>query len=216
MISVLKRDGEVAEFSLNKITEAIKKAFKATKKDFNNEILELLSLRVTADFQEKMRDGQVTVEQIQDSVEHVLEQTGYTDVAKAYILYRKQREKIRNMKNTILDYKDVVNSYVKVEDWRVKENSTVTYSVGGLILSNSGAVTANYWLSEIYDQEIAQECGYPYPRFVHADRLLRGLVLKAASHGRSGRHSGQDHIIPCKAFIRALQPDGQLFRHNAE
>ena len=155
MISVLKRDGEVAEFSLNKITEAIKKAFKATKKDYNNEILELLSLRVTADFQEKMRDGQITVEQIQDSVEHVLEQTGYTDVAKAYILYRKQREKIRNMKNTILDYKDVVNSYVKVEDWRVKENSTVTYYVGGLILSNSGAVTANYWLSEIYDQEIA-------------------------------------------------------------
>lgn len=155
MIAVLKRDGEVAEFSLNKITEAIKKAFKATKKDYNNEILELLSLRVTADFQEKMRDGQITVEQIQDSVEHVLEQTGYTDVAKAYILYRKQREKIRSMKNSILDYKDVVNSYVKVEDWRVKENSTVTYSVGGLILSNSGAVTANYWLSEIYDQEIA-------------------------------------------------------------
>ena len=155
MIAVLKRDGEVAEFSLNKLTEAITKAFKATKKEYKKEILELLSLRVTADFQEKMRDGQITVEQIQDSVEHVLEQTGYTDVAKAYILYRKQREKIRNMKNTILDYKDVVNSYVKVEDWRVKENSTVTYSVGGLILSNSGAVTANYWLSEIYDQEIA-------------------------------------------------------------
>lgn len=156
MINVVKRDGEVAEFSLNKITEAIKKAFKATGKDYNNEILELLSLRVTADFQGKMQDGSISVEQIQDSVEHVLEQTGYTDVAKAYILYRKQREKIRNMKTTILDYKDVVNSYVKVEDWRVKENSTVTYSVGGLILSNSGAVTANYWLSEIYDQEIAE------------------------------------------------------------
>lgn len=156
MINVVKRDGEVAEFSLNKITEAIKKAFKATGKDYNNEILELLSLRVTADFQGKMQDGSVSVEQIQDSVEHVLEQCGYTDVAKAYILYRKQREKIRNMKTTILDYKDVVNSYVKVEDWRVKENSTVTYSVGGLILSNSGAVTANYWLSEIYDQEIAE------------------------------------------------------------
>lgn len=156
MIKVIKRDGEVSEFGLNKITEAIKKAFKATGKDFNNEILELLSLRVTADFQSKMQDGQVTVEQIQDSVEHVLEQAGYTDVAKAYILYRKQREKIRNMKHTILDYKEVVNSYVKVEDWRVKENSTVTYSVGGLILSNSGAVTANYWLSEIYDQEIAE------------------------------------------------------------
>ncbi len=156
MIQVIKRDGERAEFRLVKITEAIKKAFKATGKMFNNEILELLSLRVTADFQGKMKDEEISVEEIQDSVEHVLEQTGYTDVAKAYILYRKQREKIRNMKNTILDYKDVVNSYVKVEDWRVKENSTVTYSVGGLILSNSGAVTANYWLSEIYDQEIAE------------------------------------------------------------
>src|SRR5699024_8401212 len=145
------RDGELAEFSLNKITEAIKKAFKATAKDYNNEILELLALRVTADFQSKMKDGQITVEQIQDSVERVLEQTGYTDVAKAYILYRKQREKSRSMNSTILDYKDVVNSYVKVEDWRVKENSTVTSSVGGLILSNSGAVTANYWRSEIYD-----------------------------------------------------------------
>lgn len=154
MIQVTKRDGEVAEFKLNKITEAIKKAFKATGKIYNNEILELLSLRVTSDFQPKMNEDKVSVEEIQDSVEHVLEQTGYTDVAKAYILYRKQREKIRNMKNTILDYKDVVNSYVKVEDWRVKENSTVTYSVGGLILSNSGAVTANYWLSEVYDEEI--------------------------------------------------------------
>ena len=102
-----------------------------------------------------MKDGSISVEEIQDSVEHVLEQTGYTDVAKAYILYRKQREKIRSMNSALLNYKDVVNSYVKVEDWRVKENSTVTYSVGGLILSNSGAVTANYWLSEIYDQEIA-------------------------------------------------------------
>ena len=156
MIQVIKRDGEVAEFNLAKITEAIKKAFKATNKDYTDEILQLLSLRVTADFQGKMKDGKISVEQIQDSAEHVLEETGYTDVAKAYILYRKQRERIRNMKNTILDYKDVVNSYVKVEDWRVKENSTVTYSVGGLILSNSGAITANYWLSEIYDTEIAE------------------------------------------------------------
>ena len=115
----------------------------------------MLVLRVTADFQTKIKDGVVSVEEIQDSVEKVLEQSGYNVIAKAYILYRKQREKMRNMKSTILDYKDVVNSYVKVEDWRVKENSTVTYSVGGLILSNSGAITANYWLSEIYDEEIA-------------------------------------------------------------
>ena len=155
MFSVQKRDGEIAEFSLAKITEAIKTAFDATKKRYNQDIIDLLGLRVTADFQENVKEGIVTVEEIQDSVETVLEQAGYTDVAKAYILYRKQREKIRNMKSTILDYKDVVNSYVKVEDWRVKENSTVTYSVGGLILSNSGAITANYWLSEIYDEEIA-------------------------------------------------------------
>lgn len=155
MIQVVKRDGETAEFCLKKITEAIKKAFRATGNEFNDEILELLSLRVTADFQPRMKDGSISVEEIQDSVEHVLEQTGYMDVAKAYILYRKQREKIRSMNSALLNYKDVVNSYVKVEDWRVKENSTVTYSVGGLILSNSGAVTANYWLSEIYDQEIA-------------------------------------------------------------
>ena len=155
MFQVVKRDGEIADFQLKKISAAIQKAFEATNKQYSDEILELLALRVTADFQDKIQDGRITVEQIQDSVEHVLEQSGYTDVAKAYILYRKQREKIRNMKSTILDYKDVVNSYVKVEDWRVKENSTVTYSVGGLILSNSGAITANYWLSEIYDEEIA-------------------------------------------------------------
>lgn len=155
MFRVVKRDGEQDDFNLSKIRGAIEKAFKATSKEFTNEIIELLSLRVTADFQSKIAEGVVHVEDIQDSVETVLEQAGYTDVAKAYILYRKQREKMRNMKSTILDYKEIVDSYVKVEDWRVKENSTVTYSVGGLILSNSGAVTANYWLSEIYDPEIA-------------------------------------------------------------
>ncbi len=155
MFKVIKRDGQVADFNLTKINDAIMKAFSACEKQYTNEIIDLLALRVTADFQSKVKDGQISVEDVQDSVETVLEQAGYTDVAKAYILYRKNREKIRNMKSTILDYKEVVNSYVKVEDWRVKENSTVTYSVGGLILSNSGAVTANYWLSEIYDQEIA-------------------------------------------------------------
>ena len=155
MFTVVKRDGSTAEFSLDKISGAIKKAFDATQVQYNQDIVDLLSLRVTADMQGKVKDGTIQVEEIQDSVEKVMEQAGYTEAAKAFILYRKQREKMRNMKSTILDYKEVVNSYVKVEDWRVKENSTVTYSVGGLILSNSGAVTANYWLSEIYDQEIA-------------------------------------------------------------
>ncbi len=156
MFEVVKRDGKVSQFDLSKIKEAITKAFRATDKVFTDDILDILVLRVTSNFQSKIEDNKITVEDVQDSVEHTLEQTGYTDVAKAYILYRKQREKIRNMKSTILDYKDIVNSYVKEEDWRVKENSTVTYSVGGLILHNSGAITANYWLSEIYDGEIAK------------------------------------------------------------
>ncbi|MCD8039426.1 MAG: ribonucleoside triphosphate reductase [Lachnospiraceae bacterium] len=156
MLNVIKRDGSEAEFGLGKISAAIIKALDATQMHYNQDIVDLLTLRVTGDIQEKVKDGRVHVENIQDSVEKVLEQSGYTEAAKAFILYRKQREKMRNMKSTILDYKEVVNSYVKVEDWRVKENSTVTYSVGGLILSNSGAVTANYWLSEIYDEEIAE------------------------------------------------------------
>lgn len=155
MINVLKRDGEIAEFDISKIAGAIKKAFDATENLYDEDIINLLSLRVTSDFQKKIEEKTVHVEDIQDSVERVLEQSGYTDAAKAFILYRKNREKIRNMKSTILDYKEIVNSYVKEEDWRVKENSTVTYSVGGLILHNSGSITANYWLSEIYDEEIA-------------------------------------------------------------
>ncbi len=155
-MQVIKRNGERTDFTLTKINDAIMKAFHATQMSYTNDIIDLLALRVTADFQNKVKDDGVHVEDIQDSVERVLGQAGYEEVAKAYILYRKQREKMRTMTSTILDYKEVVNGYVKVEDWRVKENSTVTYSVGGLILSNSGAVTANYWLSEIYDEEIAE------------------------------------------------------------
>ena len=155
MYKVIKRDGAVAEFDIAKISAAISKAFDALNKQTHPTVIDLLALKVTSDFESKIKDGLIAVEDIQDSVESVLSQAGYADVAKAYILYRKQREKVRNMKSTILDYKELVDSYVKVSDWRVKENSTVTYSVGGLILSNSGAITANYWLSEVYDEEIA-------------------------------------------------------------
>jgi len=155
MYNVLKRDGKIVDFDIAKIRDAIKLAFEACEKDFNDSVLDFIALRVTADFEPKIKDSHIAVEDIQDSVEEVLGQAGYSDVAKAYILYRRQREKLRNMKSTVLDYKAVVDNYVKVTDWRVKENSTVTYSVGGLILSNSGAITANYWLSEIYDDEIA-------------------------------------------------------------
>ena len=155
MYTVLKRDGKVVDFNLSKISEAITMAFEAQEKEFNQNIIAFLALKVTADFEPKIKDHRIAVEDIQDSVESVLVQAGYADVAKAYILYRRQREKLRNIKSTIVDYKQIVDDYVKVNDWRVKENSTVTYSVGGLILNNSGAITANYWLSEIYDDDIA-------------------------------------------------------------
>ena len=155
MYQVKKRDGKIADFNLQKIAAAITKAFEAQDLATHPDIIDMLALKVTADFGSKIKDGFVRVEDIQDSVESVLIQAGYGEVAKGYILYRKQREKIRNMKSTVLDYKEIVDNYVNINDWRVKENSTVTYSVGGLILSNSGAITANYWLSEIYDEEIS-------------------------------------------------------------
>ena len=155
MYQVIKRDGKIVDFDINKIAAAIKKAFDATGTEYNDSIIDFLALKVSADFLPKIKDGLIAVEDVQDSVEAVLSRGGYEAVAKSYILYRKQREKLRNMKSTYLDYKDTVDKYLGALDWRVKENSTVTYSVGGLILSNSGAITANYWLSEVYDQEIA-------------------------------------------------------------
>ena len=219
MYQVIKRDGKIAEFDLSKINVAITRAFEAKEVNYNPNIIDFLTLKVTADFEPKIKDDKIQVEDIQDSVEQVLVQAGYTEVAKAYILYRKQREKIRNMKSTILDYKDVVDSYVKVTDWRVKENSTVTYSVGGLILSNSGAITANYWLSEIYDEEIAnahRNADIHLHDLVYADRILCGLVFKTTDPGRSRRCQRQDHLRSGKASGNPLQSDGQLPRDHAE
>ena len=156
MYRVMKRDGMTVEFDVSKISAAMIKAFEAVGREYHISIINMLALQVTSDFTAKIKDGVIAVEDIQDSVEKVLSETGYADVAKAYILYRKQREKIRNVNSALLNYKDLVDNYLKINDWRVKENSTVTYSVGGLILSNSGAITANYWLSEIYDNEIAE------------------------------------------------------------
>ena len=154
MYNVVKRDGKLVNFDIQKISDAIKQAFDACQKAYNQDVIDFLALKVTADFTNKIEDGKITVENIQDSVESVLIKAGYDDVAKAYIIYRRQREKVRNINATMVDYKAIIDNYLNIADWRVKENSTVTYSVGGLILSNSGAVTANYWLSEIYDDEI--------------------------------------------------------------
>ena len=156
MYQVLKRDGGTVDFEISKISAAMIKAFEAQGKQYHPSVINMLALQVSADFEPKIKDGFIAVEDIQDSVEKVLSDAGYADIAKAYILYRKQREKVRNVNSALLNYKDLVDNYLQINDWRVKENSTVTYSVGGLILSNSGAITANYWLSEIYDSEVAE------------------------------------------------------------
>ena len=155
MLQVTKRDGTVVPFDLGKIESAIERAFRAEHKDTTPDIIQILALRVTSIFNNKIKDEKVSVEDIQDAVEIALIQANYIDVAKSYMEYRNKHAALRQVKSTSLDFKNVVDNYLRIADWRVKENSTVTYSVGGLILSNSGAVTANYWLSEVYDKEIA-------------------------------------------------------------
>ncbi len=151
---IIKRDGRVVRYDFGKIEKAIYTAMFENNKsecDRAHEVALAVDTIVQQDF-----DGEMPgVEQIQDIVEKVLMEKGFTETAKAYILYRQKRQNLRNINDTLMNYKDTVEKYLKLGDWRVKENSTVTYSVGGLILSNSGAITANYWLSEIYDKEIA-------------------------------------------------------------
>ena len=156
ILSIQKRDGSIVPFEIGKIQSAIEKAFVATEMVYTGDILELLSLRAIAKCQPDIENGIVHLEKVQDAVEKVLVEAGFVETAKAYILYRKQHEKIRNFDKNMLDFSRTVNDYLDRSDWRVRENSTVSYSIGGLILHNSGTVIANYWLNEVYDEEIAK------------------------------------------------------------
>lgn len=155
MYKVRKRTGECVDFDISRITGAVRKAFEATDTQYSEDIIDFISLKVTSDYLPMIHDGAIDIEDIQNSVERVLSLSGYEKVAKAYILYRKNREKLRDTGKSILDCKETLEKYLNLSDWRVKENSTVNYSVGGLMLSNSGTITANYWLSEVYDEEIS-------------------------------------------------------------
>lgn len=155
MEKIIKRDGRIVDFDISKIENAIVKAMMSLGEgDVRDarKLAKITELELTEKFEEKLP----SVEDIQDIVEKVLMRNGFENVAKCYILYRKQHEKMRNVSDTLMDYKNTIDKYLNISDWRVKENSTVTYSVGGLILSNSGAMTANYWLNEVYDKEIGQ------------------------------------------------------------
>lgn len=153
-IQVKKRDGRMVPFNFNKIVVAIEAAKNSIADGLEDCDVVAIANDVATQINEKMANT-ITVEEIQDMVEETLMKSGSYKIAKNYILYRGQRSKARNINESLLDYKNVVDGYLKMGDWRVKENSTVSYSLGGLILSNSGAITANYWLSEIYPEEIA-------------------------------------------------------------
>ena len=219
MYRVTKRDGTIAEFDIAKISSAITKAFDAMGKQYHPSVMDMLALRVTAEFEPKIKDELVAVEDIQDCVEKVLSEAGYADVAKAYILYRKQREKVRNVGSALLNYKDLVDNYLQINDWRVKENSTVTYSVGGLILSNSGAITANYWLSEIYDPEVA-EAHRNADLHLHDLSMLTGYCagwsLKQLIQEGLGGVVGKITSSPASHLSTLCNPDGELPGHHAE
>ena len=156
MYRVKKRDGKITDFDIQKIINALRKAFDGSHRQYNDDIISMLALRVTGNFESRIIDGCIDVEDIQDSAEKVLSECGYSDVAKAYILYRKQRENIRNIDKSNVDYRQIVDSYLNSVSWKGEDGKRSDYSIGGLILSNSGAVTGNYWLSEVYDQEVAQ------------------------------------------------------------
>lgn len=154
MEKIIKRDGRVVDFDISKIETAIVKAMMSLGEGDVRDCKKLAKI-TELELIEQFDDKKIpTVEDVQDTVEKVLMRNGYENVAKCYILYRRNHEKIRNVKETLMDYKNTVEKYLNLADWRVKENATVTYSVGGLILSNSGAITANYWLNEVYDKEI--------------------------------------------------------------
>lgn len=153
-MKIIKRNGDVVDFNHNKVSAVIKKAFDANQTELTDDMITIMTFNAIAEAQKVVKETGVklNVELMQDSVEKTLMKYGFSDIAKSYILYRKERAKIRNTK---LDVSKVVEGYVKKDDWRVKENSTVNYSVGGFILSNSGAITANYWLDHYYDEEIS-------------------------------------------------------------
>lgn len=167
---VIDRKGEEKLFDAQRITRAVEKAAVAAKSNLSHNELASITDGITAYelFQDNIIDNKIQIEQIQDAIVSYLNNQHREDIAKVFESYREQRDKLRH-----IDYKKLIDKYVHESDWRVKENSTVTYSLGGLILSNSGSITANYWLSEIYDQEIAQA-------HINADIHIHDLSMLSA------------------------------------
>ena len=152
---VTKRDGTLAPFDSNKIYQAILKAGTSTSEFGNNEAW-LLTGQVLKVMKHKYAESLPTIENIQDIVEQVLISANYFATAKAYILYRDQRQRARSDRKIMVDVESSINEYLERLDWRVNANANQGYSNGGLILNVSGKVTANYWLSHVYPSEVGE------------------------------------------------------------
>ena len=158
--SVVKRSGEIADYDRTKIEKAIEKAIEAVEKQKDPD----RAAKLTDFVEEKLRlqlagnraHSIPAIEEIQDIVESVLIEQKEVEVAKAYILYRARHEAVRDAKNLMIDINKTMDGYLGQSDWRVNENANVNFSLGGLILHNSGTITANYWLNNIYSKEVAE------------------------------------------------------------
>ncbi|MBQ3836775.1 MAG: ribonucleoside triphosphate reductase, partial [Treponema sp.] len=157
--SVVKRSGDIVSYDRKKIEKAIGKAIQAVEKFANPD----KAAALTDSVEEKLRlllagrraHSIPAIEEIQDVVESALIEAKEVEVAKAYILYRARHEAVRDAKSLMLDINKTMDGYLAQSDWRVNENANVNFSLGGLILHNSGTITANYWLNNIYSKEIA-------------------------------------------------------------
>ena len=158
--SVVKRSGEIARYDRSKIEKAIGKAIEATKKikdpDKASMLTDLVEEKLRIEMAGNRAHSIPAIEEIQDIVESVLIEQKEVEVAKAYILYRARHEAVRDAKNLMVDINKTMDGYLGQSDWRVNENANVNFSLGGLILHNSGTITANYWLNNIYSKEVAE------------------------------------------------------------
>lgn len=157
---VVKRSGEIGDYDRLKIVGAIGKSIVATEKQPNPDKAEQLTNAVEEKLCEFMAGRHVNsipaIEEIQDIVENVLIEQNQVQIAKAYILYRAKHDAIRDAKQLMLDINVTMDGYLSQSDWRVNENANVNFSLGGLILHNSGTITANYWLKNIYSEQVAE------------------------------------------------------------
>ncbi len=157
---VIKRNGALEKYNRWKIAAAISKAVVAVRGKEDKELVETLTDRVEERLIRFMKDrhpnSAPAIEEIQDIVETILIESGEVSIAKAYIIYRARHEVIRDTRKLMLDINETMGGYLSQSDWRVNENANVNFSLGGLILHNSGTITANYWLKNIYSPGIAE------------------------------------------------------------